>query len=170
MSIVAIIFIIGSALIASCFLLVVFRGAPYIPSHRSQVRRAFTELYKLGSKDTVLDLGSGDGAVLAVAQEYKASAIGYEINPVLWIESKIRFRGKPRVSVELKDYNTIDDIPKDVTVVYAFTTSRSIDTIGRKLQQWSRDRTFVFISYGFTLTDRTPDKTVGPMHLYHFSK
>lgn len=170
MSIVLLLFISLVVVIFACFLLVVFRGAPYLPSHRSQVRRAFSELYPLGSKDTVLDLGSGDGTILAVAREYDAGAIGYEINPILWIQSKIRFRNTAKVTIELKDYNGVENLPSNVTVVYAFTTSRSIDTIGRKLQKWGKHNNFVFISYGFTLTDRTPDKTVGPMHLYHFSR
>lgn len=49
------------------FGVVAFRGAPYVPSHPAQVRKAFTELYALNKKDVVLDAGSGDGLVLRIA-------------------------------------------------------------------------------------------------------
>ncbi len=159
-----------ASILIICFGLVVLRGAPYIPSHRSQVRRAFTELYTLSKHDRVVDLGSGDGTVLAIADECGAKALGYEINPILWLQCTLRFRNKPGIDTQLKDYNLIDALPRDVTVVYAFTTSRSIETIGKKLEQWSKSQELYFISYGFTFHDRKYDKKVGPMHLYHFSR
>ena len=35
--------------------LAVFVGAPYVPSHRREVRRAFTNLRPLTNKDVVVD-------------------------------------------------------------------------------------------------------------------
>lgn len=165
----ALVFAIPVVVIAS-FALVVVRGAPYIPSHKKQVRRAFSELYELGKKDRVLDLGSGTGTVLTVAREFGAHALGYELNPVLWAGSRAAMQNDTRIEIELKDYNRITKLPPDVTVVYAFTTSRSINTIAKKLEQWSHYQDLQFISYGFTIEGQDPDKTVGPMHLYHFSK
>ncbi len=164
-----IVFTLPFVLIAS-FLLVVVRGAPYIPSHKKQVRRAFSELYSLNDTDRILDLGSGTGTVLNVAREYGARALGYELNPVLWAGSRMALQSDKNISIELKDYNRVTKLPEDVTVVYAFTTSRSINTIGKKLEQWSTHQDLHFISYGFTLEGRTADKTVGPMHLYHFPR
>ncbi len=155
-------------LVAS-FLLIVVRGAPYIPSHKKQVRRAFSELYPLKETDRILDLGSGTGTVLNVAREYSARALGYELNPVLWAGSRMALQNDTHIEIELKDYNRVTKLPSDVTVVYAFTTSRSINTIARKLEQWSEHQDLDFISYGFTIEGHEADKTVGPMHLYHFS-
>ncbi|MEO5690923.1 MAG: hypothetical protein ABIQ64_01935 [Candidatus Saccharimonadales bacterium] len=165
----AIVFAVPFVVVAS-FLLVVVRGAPYIPSHKKQVRRAFSELYNLKDSDRVLDLGSGTGTVLQVAREYGALALGYELNPVLWAGSKAALQNDTRIVIELKDYNRVAKLPKDITIVYAFTTSRSINTIGKKLEQWSTHQDLYFISYGFTIDGREADKTVGPMHLYHFPK
>lgn len=151
-----------------CFGFVVLRGAPYLPSHRKQVRRAFTELYPLSKRDRVVDLGSGDGTVMALARAQGAKALGYEINPLLWLATKIRFAFDSKVDTELKDYTTLSKLPRDVTVVYAFTTSHSIEHIGKKVKQWSRHQDIHFISYGFTLKDRTVDGKVGPMNLYIF--
>ena len=144
------------------------RGAPYVPSHQKQLRRAFDELYKLSDRDVVVDLGSGDGVVLAVANEHGAKAVGYEINPLLWLGTTFRFWNKPGVAVKLRDYQTLQRLSKDVTVVYAYTTSHSIEGIGRLVEQWSREQELYFISYGFTLKTRKPVKTAGPMYLYNF--
>jgi hypothetical protein len=162
--------IISGAIIFISFGFVILRGAPYVPSHQKQLRRAFGELYKLSDRDVLVDLGSGDGAVLAQANKRGAKAIGYEINPLLWVGTRLRFWNNGRVSVKLQDYQTLSSLGSDVTIVYAFTTSHSIETIGRKLEQWSANKELYFISYGFTLKDHTPIKTVGPMYLYRFSK
>jgi cyclopropane fatty-acyl-phospholipid synthase-like methyltransferase len=160
--------IVIAGIIFVCFGFVVLRGAPYLPSHRKQVRRAFTELYTLGKGDRVIDLGSGDGTVLEIANSLGAKAIGYEINPILVLLTKLRFMSNKNIMVELKDYLALEQVPADVTVVYAFTTSRSIESIGKKVEQWSKSQDIHVISYGFTLKNRKVDRNVGPMNLYIF--
>lgn len=156
------------AIFIVCFGLVVMRGAPYVPSHRLQLRRAFTELYKLSSHDVVADLGSGDGVVLREARRAGAAAIGYELNPLLVALSRVLSWRDTGVHIHTRDYLLLESLPPTVTVVYAFTTSHSIEQIGRKLRQWSHDRELYLISYGFTLADKKSIRRVGPMHLYHF--
>lgn len=163
-------FVIVAGTLFVCFGFVVLRGAPYLPSHRRQVLRAFTELYSLGKHDRVIDLGSGDGTVLRIASSLGAKATGYEINPLLVLLTKLRFFSNNKVSVELKDYLLLNKLPSDVTVVYAFTTSRSIESIGKKVEQWSAHQDIHFISYGFTLKDRNVDASAGPMNLYIFKR
>lgn len=165
----AVVWLIGLAILGA-FLLVVLRGAPYVPSHPSQLRRAFGELYKIGAEDVVVDLGSGDGVVLRYAARRGATAIGYELNPWLVIISRFLCRRHERVSVKLADYQNLSHLPSGTTVVYAFTTAHSIETIGKKVAVWSKDQDLWFISYGFTLKDTKPVRSVGPMHLYKFPR
>ena len=40
-----------------------FTGAPYVPSLKSEIKKAFTKLYRISSKDFLIDLGAGDGIV-----------------------------------------------------------------------------------------------------------
>ena len=68
--------------IVALFLLTALRGAPYVPSRRQDIDRAFTELYHISKEDHLVDLGSGDGVVLRQAAKKGASASGFEINPV----------------------------------------------------------------------------------------
>lgn len=157
------------AIIVVCFGLVVVRGAPYVPSHRIQLRRAFGELHPLSDDDIVTDLGSGDGVVLREARRSGAGAIGYELNPLLVGLSRLLSRGDDRVRVLMRDYLLLPSLPPGVTVVYAFTTRHSIEPIGRKLCDWSRDRDLYFISYGFTLAHKKPLRQLGPMYLYRYT-
>lgn len=145
---------------------VAFTGAPYVPSKVRDVRRAFRDLYKLSSKDVLVDLGSGDGVVLREASKLGARAVGYEIHPVLVWLSRWLSRSDPRVTVRQSNFWR-DRLPDDVTVVYLFGDGRDIakmvayvqcevDRIGREVS---------LVSYAFA-TSEEPVKTVGAHHLY----
>ncbi len=157
------------AFVFICFGLIILRGAPYVPTHKKQLEKLFTMTFPLSSSDVVLDLGSGDGIVLQAAASKGAGALGYELNPFLALWSRIRLRRYSNVKVKVVDYLLIKNIPDSVTVVYAFTTSRSIKSIERKLLEWSRTRPLHFVSYGFQIPGKKPLRTSGPMHIYHFS-
>lgn len=159
---------IFATLIIICFGFVILRGAPYVPSHRRQLHLALTELYPLSAHDTLVDLGSGDGIVLRTARRLGARAIGYELNPLLVLLSRMISVGDRQLIVRMKDYSRVVKLPEDVTVVYAFTTSHSIEAIGRMMQRWSTDRPLYLISYGFMLKDQQPVRRKGPMTLYKF--
>jgi predicted RNA methylase len=83
---------------------VAFTGAPYVPSKRRDVAKAFDELYPLTSKDVLVDIGSGDGIVLRMASKYGAKAIGYEIHPVLVLVSRLLSRRDKNVRVRLANF------------------------------------------------------------------
>lgn len=58
-------------------------GGPYVPTPQAVVN-AMLEVANVGSKDFVVDLGSGDGRiVLTAATKYKASGMGVDIDPEL---------------------------------------------------------------------------------------
>lgn len=159
----------GMSAVVLAFTWVVVRGAPYIPSHRRQVCRAFTELYPLSAKDTLVDLGSGDGVVLREAARFGATVIGYELNPPLvWLSRALSWR-QGNVAVRLADmWRT--QLPGDTTVVYAFSVSRDTKKLKKHLQiQATRlGRPLHLILYGHTLPEQQPIKQVGAHHLYVF--
>lgn len=159
---------VGVALFIS-FGLIVLRGAPYVPTHRSQLRSVFKE-YGLSDDDMLVDLGAGDGVVLEIAEEQGASSVGYELNPWLWLIMKYRFRNSRLAHPVLADYQRVKALPPGTTVVYAFTTSMSISSIERCLKRWQQTSSFRFISYGFELSSYQPYRHSGPMHLYDFTR
>lgn len=147
----------------------VFRGAPYVPSKKKDIARAFDELYKLSVKDTVIDIGSGDGIVLREAVRRGAHAVGYELNPILVLLSRWFSRRQPNIAVHLADFWHVS-LPNETTVVYTFGESRDIDKMANKVatEATRLNRRLYFISYGFRLKSLRPEKTVGAHHLYRF--
>lgn len=159
-------------LLAGIFLvfgLVVFRGAPYVPSRRRQVERAFDTLRPIGKGDMVVDVGSGDGRVLRLASNRGARAVGYELNPILVAISWLLSRTDSRVKVRLGDF-WLAVLPRETTVVYGFMVERDIMKIAAKLQKEANrlGHPLDFISYGFAIPERERLKGEGAHHLYRF--
>lgn len=151
------------------FGVVVFRGAPYVPSLRRDVAQAFDELYLLGATDVVVDVGSGDGVVLRMASRRGARAVGYELNPVLVLIARFLSRGDEKVSVVLRDF-WVTQLPDDTTVIYGFSVSRDMLKMTAKIQSEATrlDRSLYYVSYGSQLAGMRAQKAVGAYHLYVF--
>lgn len=148
---------------------VVFRGAPYVPSHRRQVMRAFKELRPLDKTDVIVDAGSGDGIVLRLASLQGAKAVGYELNPLLVLISKVLSRHDSRVRVKLGDFWQVS-LPEETTLIYGFMVERDMRKLAKKLQR-EADRlgkSFDFICYGSSIPGKEPVKRLGAHHLYRF--
>lgn len=154
-------------LVIIAFGFVVFFGAPYVPSRRRHLEKAFDTLYKLGPSDVLLDLGAGDGVVLREAARRGAHAVGYELNPILvWI-SRWLSRRYPRVTVKLANiWRT--PFPGDTTVVYLFGDARDIVRLTRRIEHETLrlKRPLHVMSYGFELPGHRAVATIGAYHLY----
>ncbi|NTW61595.1 hypothetical protein HGB24_02830 [Candidatus Saccharibacteria bacterium] len=149
------------------FGLIALYGAPYVPSRKSEIKDALVELYPLGRKDTLVDIGSGGGVVLRQASSLGAKAIGYELNPLLYGISKFLSRKDKKVSVHFADYWTAH-LPDETTVVYVFSVMRDMKKIGRWVQNQANriDKPIHLISFGFELGGKKADKNVGAYFLY----
>lgn len=64
------------------------KGSPFVPTPQKRVRDMLS-MAKLGKKDILFDLGSGDGRILIEAAKQGIHAHGWEINPILFILSQI---------------------------------------------------------------------------------
>lgn len=148
----------------------VFFGAPYVPSRRHELRKLFDYAYKLGPDDTLIDLGSGDGAVLRVAREYGANVVGYELGPVyVWL-SKLLARGDTKQRIVMANYWRID-LPEHTTVVYAFSDSRDIAKVANMMQSQANkmQKSFTFITLGANVPDKQAVKHYRAYHIYTFT-
>ena len=162
---------IVAGVVVAVFLLTALIGAPYVPTKRRESREAFTALRPLSSDDVVLDIGSGDGAVLAEVCAQGARAVGYEINPILVLLTRWRLREhRDKVEVEVRDFWRTP-FPDNTTVVYTFGDSRDIRKMyGKVAQEATRlDRTLDFVSYAFEVPGEKPLKTHRAHHLYKVS-
>ena len=146
---------------------VVFFGAPWVPSHKKDVKKAFTELYKLSEKDLLVDLGSGDGKVLKIASRFGAKGYGIELNPLLTLVAKIRLIGAKHIYIKLGNYLTTP-LPKKTTVVYIFGDGRDIVKVYKRVQEEARrlDRTLFLISYAFPVPKVKEENFDGTSYLY----
>ncbi|MDN5819496.1 MAG: hypothetical protein L0H36_01795 [bacterium] len=149
------------------FGLVVFRGAPYVPSHKKYVELLFDELVKLKPSDVVVDIGSGDGLILRQAAKRGARAVGIELNPILVLITKILSLHNPRVSVRLGDF-WLKKLPGETTIVYVFGESRDINKIAQYVQKEADrlDREINFVSYGFPVAGRQPRISAHGYNIY----
>ncbi len=164
-----IIWIIGLVLFVF-FGLIVFVGSPYVPSRRRDIERAFSELYTLSSKDTVVDLGSGDGVVLRIAVGKGARAFGVELNPLLVGISRILSWGNARLQVQFGDIHTVP-FPPESTLVYMFPNTKDVARLTKRCETEAArlGRRLYVMSYGTEFPRLTPVKTQGAYHLYQTS-
>lgn len=148
------------------FGLVVVRGAPYVPTRRKLIDNAFKKLYQLDKNDVLVDIGSGDGVVLRAAARRGARAIGYELNPVLVIISRMLSRSS-LVSVRLADFWMVT-LPPETTVIYTFGDSRDIKKMYKKVEQTAtrHNKTLYFISFGFQVPGVKEHKKDKSFYLY----
>ncbi len=146
---------------------VVFRGAPYVPTQRKYLTAAFSKLYQLKQGDVLVDVGSGDGRVLRLAAPIVKRAVGYELNPALVLISRLLSRKQQNIETRLTDF-WLAKLPDDVTVVYAFSVSRDIKKLTRKIEH-EAGRTghdIKLITYGAGLDGRQPDESYQAFKLY----
>jgi len=145
---------------------VVLRGAPYVPTRRKLLDKAFSGLYPLSSKDVLVDIGCGDGVVLRAAAKRGARAIGYELNPILVVIAKLLSRDK-KISVRLADFWFVT-LPAETTVIYTFGDSRDIKRMYEKAKQTAarNKKTVYFMSFGFAVPGAKHKKYDGSFYLY----
>jgi len=146
-------------------------GAPFVPTRKIWIADAL-KLADISRNDTVVDLGSGDGAVLKCALECGAKkAIGYEINPLLALVSRIRLRKfRERAIVKTRDFFH-EDLPADTTVIYLFGVGRIMPKIARYLAKQRpklTSRTVKVVTFGFAIPDMKMVHERKGMKLYEF--
>lgn len=146
------------------FGLVVFFGAPYLPTMRSQIAAAF-ELLALKTGDTVLELGCGDGRVLIEAAKRGYNAVGIELNIVLVIVALWRTRRyRSQVKVYWGNYWKMQ-WPKS-EAVFTFL----INSYMPKLDERMQARGGRLASVAFQVPGRTADGELDGVYLYIYDK
>lgn len=115
------------------FGLVVFVGAPYLPTLKPGVEEAI-RLTGLKRGQTLLELGSGDGRVLLAAAKQGIHATGYELNPILVVWSKlITWRYRRLVVVKWGNY-WLAKWP-ETDAIYVFLLQKYMKKLDNKIVQ-----------------------------------
>ncbi len=164
-SIVIVVFWCLAILLFASFGLIVLTGAPYVPTRQKDLSEIFYRL-KLKPHATVVDMGSGDGRVLLAAAQQGYRAIGYELNIVLWMVSKLRLRKFGNLAqVNLQSMWQAD--LSNVDAVFIFTAQPFVKRLNQKFSKELPKGAYV-ISYGFALPGRKPTKKMGAALVYQF--
>jgi hypothetical protein len=143
-----------------CFGGVLFFGAPYLPTLKSQVGFAL-ELADIKSGQTLLELGCGDGRVVIAAAKR-----GYELNPILaliaW--SRTRRYGK-QVKIICADFWHVS-LPKS-EAIFVFLLPKYMKKLNIKIEE-EAFKPVKLVSFAFAIPDREPDGESAGVYLYNF--
>lgn len=142
------------------------RGAPYVPTLDKQRQQAL-DLLDLKPGQLLIDLGSGDGAMLVAAAGRGIRVVGYEINPILVLVSKWRAR-KYGSQVEVLWGNFWKRQWPQADAVFVFLTGTYMEKLDREMQNRFNKPTKL-VTYGFPLKGKKPVKKNGAFFLYKYA-
>ena len=143
-------------------------GAIYYPTTESTVT-IMLKLSQTNSKDTLIDLGSGDGRILIAAAKLGSKAIGYETNPFLVQQSR-RLIHEAKLdklaTVYQKSFWKADFNQATVVVVYLFPhlMNRLQRLLEKKIKHPIR-----LVANDYPFTKLKPDKHSHKIYLYNFN-
>ena len=133
---------------------------PYVPTHRQAVNEML-KLAKVTSDDFVIDLGCGDGRiVIAAARDYKARALGIDLDPRRIRESN-RNAKKAKVTdmVEFRKGDALQTDVRQASVVTLFLLESVNVRLRPRLFAQLKPGTRV-VSNSFNMRDWKPDKQI----------
>lgn len=144
------------------FTIVIFFGAPYLPTLNPQVKAAFA-LLQLKPGQTLLELGCGDGKVLLAAAQAGYTAVGIELNPLLALIAWVRTRKYPRqVRVIWGNYWRMKWPEADG--VFVFLLDRYMPKLDARMQEYRRP----LASVTFTVPGRPSAAQKDGVFLYDY--
>jgi precorrin-6B methylase 2 len=144
---------------------VLFLGAPYLPTRRKQ-REAALDLLNLKAGQTLIDLGSGDGAMLLSAAKRGIKAVGYEINPVLVLITRFRAR-KFKGQVKVIRGNFWHKTWPQADAVFVFLTERYMKKLHKNMQRQFKEPVKL-VTYGFEMPGKKAETTENACFLYRY--
>jgi len=162
-------------LLALCFLFIAYQfyanvlqpGAIYFPSTPVAIKQML-KLAQVSPKDTLVDLGSGDGRILIAAARRGAKAIGYEINPFLVWKSRRQIRQsqlEKLAKVYWKSFWKADFHQATIITIYLFP--HLMNRLQRLLEKKVNHHLRV-VTNDYPFPQLTPSKHHRQVYLYYF--
>ena len=143
-------------------------GAIYYPTTDSAVTQIL-KLSQTGSKDTLIDLGSGDGRILIAAARLGAVSIGYEINLFLvWRSRRLIHQAKldKLATVRWKSFWQADF--SQATVVTVYLLPHLMNRLQRLIEK-KVDHPIRLVANDYPFPQLTPVKHYRRIYLYYFT-
>jgi hypothetical protein len=146
---------------------VIIFGAPYVPTLAS-TRRAALDLLDLKPGQTLYELGSGDGSLIKEAAARGLNVVGYELNPLLVLISKVRTRRyKKQVKIVWSNFWKADFSNADG--IFVFQMDRSMKKLEAKIKTEAKGRGIKVASHAFKIPGKVPAKKSGAVLLYVYN-
>ncbi len=148
------------------FGLVVLRGAPYLPTLRKQADIAL-DMLGLSPGEVLLELGCGDGRIARMAAEQGVKVVGYELNPILVLVSRMRtWKYRSSVKIVWGDYWSKDWPQADG--IFVFLLDHYMEKLDKKIIQQYSQHDIKLVSIAFKIPRRSPIKTWHGVFLYEY--
>ena len=140
------------------------RGALYVSTSSARIR-AFLDAVPMSPGQVFYDLGCGDGRVLRAARRrYGIRAVGFEVNPMAFLNAGLRCLARPGVRVFWRDFRTVDLGRADVVFCYLFPDV--MPGLEKKLEAELKTGARV-VSCNFPLPGWRPEKVLRPSPARH---
>jgi hypothetical protein len=149
------------------FAIVIVFGAPYLPTLASRVDDVI-DLLDLNPGQTLLELGSGDGRLLIAAAKKGIYSVGYELNPILVIYSKLICL-KYRKYVTVKWGNYWNKTWPKADAMYVFLLNPYMSKLHNKVVQYANGKKFTVVSFAFQIPEKKPNREVNGMFQYKYN-
>lgn len=148
-----------------CFGLVVFCGAPYLPTLQRQQQTAL-KLLDLPKGSVLYELGCGDGRMLITAARAGYKVVGIELNPLLFVYAWLatwRYRRQIRVRFgSFWRYSLAD-----ADAVYVFLLDKYMARLDQKIRNDIK-RPIKLISFTFQIPGKHPQAKLHGLYLYQY--
>ena len=138
-------------MVIGCFGYVLLFGAPYLPTLRAQQVTAL-ELLDLKPGQTLVELGSGDGRMLAAAAQQGVHGIGYELNPLLVLYSRWKLR-KFRELTEVRFANFWNSKLPECDGIYVFLLEKYMKKLDTKIIH-EHHKPLRLVSFAFSIPNK----------------
>jgi 16S rRNA A1518/A1519 N6-dimethyltransferase RsmA/KsgA/DIM1 with predicted DNA glycosylase/AP lyase activity len=162
-----ILFLLGIVIVL-LFSLVVIYGAPYLPTLSKRVDDAI-ELLELQPGQTMLELGSGDGRLLVAAAKKGIYSVGYELNPLLVIYSKLK-SWKYRKYITISWGNYWKKSWPEADGMYVFLLNPYMSKLHKKVVQYAKNRKFTLVSFAFQMPEKEHSLEKDSMFQYIYNE
>lgn len=147
------------------FGVVVFVGAPYLPTFNKQIEDAL-DMLNLQPDQHLTELGSGDGRVLIAAAKRGVASTGYELNLLLVIYSWLATR-RYRKLVTVRWANFWREPLPTTDAVFVFLLDKYMKRLDKKIIQ-EQARPLKLVSFTFKVPAKKPIKTKSGLYLYQY--
>lgn len=141
-------------------------GAPYLPTLKKSTTEAL-DLLNLKPGQMLLELGSGDGHILREAARRGIYSVGYELNPLLVVWSKLMCWPQ-RKYIKVIWGNYWNYKLQQTDGIYVFLLDRYMKKLDKKITHEITQKVRL-VSYAFEIPGKKPAHKLNGLYVYNYS-